>query len=109
MTQWISMAATALVGMAGIGSTLWVAVSARLASGRKELTDEKRRTYTALFMQGDRVIASIKRYLALRSADGLNAAETELEDSRIAVNSALWDLLLVAPPSVSDSARNWRR
>lgn len=106
--DWIGTAITGAVGMAGIGATVWVAVSARAAVARQELEAEKRRVYTAMFNHGDRVIAAVKRLELLRAGDPPQARITEalveLDQRRLEANSALYDLLLVAPVGVGELA-----
>ncbi|WP_433605108.1 hypothetical protein ACQP2P_26455 [Dactylosporangium sp. CA-139114] len=104
--EWLGTATTALVGAAGIGATLWISISTRRLGGRQTLEAEKRQTYTEMFVRGDQVTAAIKRLEVLRHTCGDDAGEAviELDTRRMELNTALYQLLLVAPPDVSAAA-----
>jgi hypothetical protein len=110
--EWVGTVATAVVGVAGIGAALWTGSRERSAQNRYALREERRRVYANLFACADRVVAAAKRVEAI-GGDGERSERTtqaaiELNDLRLAFNTAVYELAMSAPPQVVGLAEELR-
>jgi hypothetical protein len=113
--DWVGPVAGSIVGLAGIGAVVWSSVRDRHAQYHRALVDEKRQAYIGLFTCGDQVVAAVGRvrYLhtkayGLHGRRNLDEAILEMSRLRLAFNSAVYQLSLVAPPDILDTANDLR-
>jgi hypothetical protein len=110
--DWVGTVATAVVGVAGIGAAVWSSTRERSAQHWRARREERRRLYANLFACGDRVVVAARRVQALHGSgnqsEQADNAAYELEDVRLAFNTAVYELALSAPSPIVELAGQLR-